>query len=130
MHMSFGNTLSSTFAAESDYSGRDRIRSLPGPNDELVMENVGYTDSDDSPVTYRQMKMRALSHCLAERPFVRSQAGNQFIPNFENPSLLSWLFPHLDPWGIGGFFKRNRPRVLTLEEQLTYLLRLDDSPFE
>ncbi|TFK87838.1 hypothetical protein K466DRAFT_490148, partial [Polyporus arcularius HHB13444] len=119
-----------TFAAESDYSGRDRFRDGPGPGDDLLMETVGYTDSSDSPMTYNQMKLKALAHCLSGGRFVRSQAGSRFVPDFENPSLLSWLFPHLDPWGIGGFFEPARSCKLTLEEQLKYLLRVHESPFE
>ncbi len=117
-------------AAESDYTGRERGLQGPGHGDDLLMETVGYTNSSDSPVTYNQMKMKALSQCLSGGKFVRSQAGSQFIPDFENPSLLSWLFPHLDPWGIGGFFERSRPCALSLDEQLSYLLQVCDSPFE
>ncbi|KAI9059357.1 hypothetical protein FKP32DRAFT_1530914, partial [Trametes sanguinea] len=36
----------------------------PADGDELLMETVGYTDGDDSPVNYHEMTMRALSHCL------------------------------------------------------------------
>ena len=101
------------------------------PNDgTLVMENVGYTLGDESPVSYREMKMKALSHCLTGGRFIRSQAGDKFVPDFENPSLLTWMFPHLDPWGIGGFHEPGREVIITMEEQLKYLLELDNSPFE
>ncbi|TFK85008.1 hypothetical protein K466DRAFT_495564, partial [Polyporus arcularius HHB13444] len=111
-----------------DYTRRDQ-GGLPAEENELLMENVGYTNGDDTPLTYRQMKMRALKHCLMGGRFVRSQAGSEFIPDFQNPRLLSWLFPHLDPWGIGGFFEPSRRVSLTLEEQLAYLLEVDDAPF-
>ncbi|KAI0354167.1 hypothetical protein OH77DRAFT_1549184, partial [Trametes cingulata] len=98
---------------------------------DLLMENVGFTDSDNSPVNFHDMSMKALSHCLRGGQFISSQAGSRFIPDFENSELLSWLFPHLDPWGIGGFFHKGRPegRTLSLDQQLKYLLTVDDSPF-
>ena len=99
-------------------------------SDELLMENVGYTMGDESPVSYRDMKMKALSQCLSGGRFLRSQGGDKFMPDFENPSLLTWLFPHLDPWGIGGFHEPAREVSVSMEEQLKYLLELDDSPFE
>ncbi|KAI0744395.1 hypothetical protein C8Q76DRAFT_575716, partial [Earliella scabrosa] len=120
----------STDGDETSVAPRIRFQSAPQPGDGLLLENVGYTSGDESPATYHQMKVRALTHCLTSGRFIHSQAGNQFVPDFENPSLLSWLFPHLDPWGIGGFFEPNRVRSLTMEEQLSYLLRIDESPFE
>ena len=117
-------------ASVSDYTERGAMDAAPDPSDGLLMENVGYTIGDDSPVSYRDMKMKALSHCLSGGRFIRSQAGDRFIPDFENPSLLTWLFPHLDPWGLGGFHEPSREVAIGMEEQLKYLLELDDSPFE
>ncbi|KAH9887380.1 hypothetical protein C8Q73DRAFT_656997 [Cubamyces lactineus] len=99
------------------------------PGDDMLLETVGYTDGDDSPVDYDAMSMRALSHCLSGGGYVRSQAGSTLVPDFDNPDLLSWLFPHLDPWGVGGFFCPERRRKLTLEQQLKYLLMVEGSPF-
>ncbi|KAH9895271.1 hypothetical protein C8Q73DRAFT_645718, partial [Cubamyces lactineus] len=97
--------------------------------DDFLMDTVGYTDNDDSPVSERDMRMVALSHCLDGRRFVQSQAGSRFIPDFENEDLLTLLFPHLDPWNIGGFHDKRRGRRLSLEQQLKYLLTVDGSPF-
>lgn len=36
----------------------------------ILMENVGYMMGDKSLVSYRNMKMKALLHCLAGRRFV------------------------------------------------------------
>ncbi|KAI0359239.1 hypothetical protein OH77DRAFT_1395328, partial [Trametes cingulata] len=109
---------------------------VPGENDgpssdkdDMLMETVGYTDGDDSPVSTREMALKALSHCLRKGKFIQSQAGSRFVPDFENEQLLSWLFPHLDPWGIGGFHDKRRLVPLTLDEQLRYLLTIDDSAF-
>ncbi|KAI0698726.1 hypothetical protein C8Q76DRAFT_633801, partial [Earliella scabrosa] len=114
----------------SDYTGRNEEVNLPQPGGDILMENVGYTCGDDSPVAYREMKMQAINHCLNGGTFIRSQSGSRFIPDFENPSLLTWMFPHLDPWGIGGFHHPNRQVPITMEEQLKYLLSIHDSPFE
>ena len=117
--------------AVSGYTDRDVVEEdIPENPNTLLMENVGYTMGDETPVSYRDMKMKALSHCLAGGRFVRSQAGDRFVPDFENPSLLTWLFPHLDPWGIGGFHEPAREIPISMDEQLKYLLELDDSPFE
>ncbi|OJT12053.1 hypothetical protein TRAPUB_11391, partial [Trametes pubescens] len=100
------------------------------PGEDMLMENVGYTDSDDTlAVNPRDMAVEAMAHCVNKRRFIKSQAGSRFIPDFKNSSLLSWLFPHLDPWGIGGFYDERRQRPLTLDQQLKYLLRVEDSLF-
>ncbi|KAI0359351.1 hypothetical protein OH77DRAFT_1395674, partial [Trametes cingulata] len=104
---------------------------VPGPDDSgMLMETVGYVESDDSPMNYRDMSMRALTHCLNGGTFIQSQAGSRFIPDFENASLLAWLFPHLDPWGIGGFHEKRRLVPLSMDQQLKYLLAVDGSPFK
>ncbi len=117
-------------ATTSDYTHRNELGHPPSPDDPLLMENVGYTCGDDSPRSYRDMKLHALSHCLNGGSFIRSQAGETFVPDFQNPALLTWLFPHLDPWGIGGFHHPHRSQAITMEEQLSYLLQLADSPFQ
>ena len=74
--------------------------------------------------------MKALSHCINGGTFVRSHSGDKFVPDFENPSLMTWLFPYLDPWGIGGFHEQSRTIPISMEEQLKYLMAVDDSPFQ
>ncbi|KAJ8481663.1 hypothetical protein ONZ51_g5834 [Trametes cubensis] len=124
-HISYNDAVS---AATANYvPNQDQ-----GPSesdDDLMMDTVGYTDNDDSPVSERDMMMKALSHCLGGHRFVQSQAGSRFIPDFENEELLTLLFPHLDPWNIGGFHDKRRGRRLSLEQQLKYLLSVDCSPF-
>lgn len=114
-------------SATSDYTPRNDFDVGTG---EVIMENVGFTSSDDSPLSYRDMKMKALSHCLGGGSFISSRRGSRMVPDFNNPYLLSWLFPHLDPWGIGGFHDPRRKRSITMEEQLSYLLQIDGGPFE
>ena len=117
-------------AAEADYTTRNLDIDDAREDEPLLMDNVGYTLGDDSPVSYRDMKMKALSHCINGGKFIRSQSGDKFIPDFENPSLMTWLFPQLDPWGIGGFHEQSRPIPISMEEQLKYLMEVDDSPFQ
>lgn len=122
--------------AVGDYSGRSRFdRVSPEPSgstfeSELLIENVGFTDGDNSAKSYKSMTLAALTHCLRGGLFVKSVAGSIPIPDFENPSLLGWLFPHLDPWGIGGFHHPARVARLSLEEQLRHLLSINDRRFE
>ncbi len=117
-------------ASTADYTTRNDDADAPIEPESLLMENVGYTCGDETPVSYRDMKMRALSHCLTQGRFICSKAGDKFVPDFKNPALLTWLFPHLDPWGIGGFHHPDRSRHVSMEQQLKYLLELDDGPFE
>lgn len=117
-------------ASTTDYTGRNDESDDPPPGAPIVMENVGYTSGNRTPVSYRDMKLRALSHCLNGRRFIRSRAGNSFVPDFHNPALLTWLFPHLDPWGIGGFHNPYRVRTISMEEQLRYLLQRGDGRFQ
>ncbi|KAI0078110.1 hypothetical protein K474DRAFT_1683982 [Panus rudis PR-1116 ss-1] len=113
-------------AVSAGYSGRDDIESEDG----LVMENVGFTSGNSNPGAMDQMKLRVLNHCIGGGRFVQSRVGNQAVPDFENEALLSMLFPHLDPWGIGGFGHPGRKVRVSMEEQLRHLLSLWDSPFQ
>ncbi|PPQ66487.1 hypothetical protein CVT26_011176 [Gymnopilus dilepis] len=115
----------------SDYTPRNEDEWLPEEDvHELMMENVGFTEGDASPEAYNAMKVAALERCLSGKPFVASGTGNRMIPDFNNPSILTWLFPHLDPWGIGGFHEKRRKIKISLDEQLSHLLNSEDTTFE
>lgn len=114
-------------AATADYTPRNEYDMGSG---EILMENVGFTTGDDSPVSYRDMKMKALGHCLTGGAFISSRRGTKPIPDFDNPYLMSWLFPHLDPWGIGGFHHPARKIKLSMIDQLSYLLQVQGARFE
>ncbi|RPD70480.1 hypothetical protein L226DRAFT_470224, partial [Lentinus tigrinus ALCF2SS1-7] len=116
--------------SSSDYTHHNSDNDTPTDPDSLLMDNVGFTSGDESPLAYRQMKMCALSHCLNNGNFLCSKAGDQFVPDFHNPALLTWLFPHLNPWGIGSFHHPQRTVDISMEEQLRYLLELNDPRFE
>lgn len=113
------------YAPRNDTSYDDHIL-----NSEMTMENVGFTDGDDSPESYMNMKAKALAHCLEGGSYLSSQSGGRFVPDFDNPNLLLWAFPHLDPWGIGGFHNERRKKRLSLDEQLSHMLMSEDSRFE
>lgn len=124
---------SATMSAVSDHTRRnefERVTEEGARNRELLIENVGFTKGDNSPESYQAMKLAALSHCLKAGLFIKSLSGNMPIPDFENPSLLSWLFPHLDPWGLAGFHHPQRTTRLSQEEQLKYMLSINDRRFE
>lgn len=70
------------------------------------------------------MKAHALAYALDNQCFLNSQAGTMFISD-NHPGLLLFLFPHLDPWGIGSF---NHPgwaasQRLSFESQVKCLLQ-------
>lgn len=98
--------------------------------DDIVMDNVAYTLGDHSPRSRESMKANALAHALDRKRFLNSDAGNAFISD-NHPGFLSYLFPHLDPWGIGGFNHPGRSSTskLSFEAQLMCLLRQHHSPF-
>ncbi|KAI0075283.1 hypothetical protein K474DRAFT_1600104, partial [Panus rudis PR-1116 ss-1] len=120
------DTLAST---DSDYTGRSDMDCNPSKEGELIMENVGYTWGDYSPKSCRDMKINALTHCLARGQYIESQVGNTPIPDFDSASIMSMVFPHLDPWGIGGFAHPGRTITISFEEQVRHLLQIWNSPF-
>ncbi|KAJ6517153.1 hypothetical protein DFH09DRAFT_804697, partial [Mycena vulgaris] len=68
----------------------------------IVMEAVGYTAGDRSPLDYQNMKAAALAWCLEKKKFIKMQSGSKFVSE-RDVGMLTYTFPHLDPWGIGGF---------------------------
>ena len=52
------------------------------------------------------MKIAALSHYLDGNCFMQVHSGHNLV-NKDNPGLLAWTFPHLDPFGIWGFSNPN-----------------------
>ncbi|KAF5322401.1 hypothetical protein D9619_001300 [Psilocybe cf. subviscida] len=96
----------------------------------FLMENVGYTNGENGSSNYLAMKALALERCRRGLPFLLAGTRNGLVPDFNNPSLLTWLFPHLDPWGIVGFFHVGRRIRLSMEEQLRHFLLSDDHWFQ
>ena len=97
----------------------------------ITMESVGYTEGDFTPKNYRQMKATALSWCLDGKQFIKSTAGSQLICD-RDEGLLTFLFPHLDPWGIGNFCARDhrQDQKISFERHVCNLLLQVNSPFQ
>ncbi|KIK74818.1 hypothetical protein PAXRUDRAFT_37022 [Paxillus rubicundulus Ve08.2h10] len=89
----------------------------------LVMENIAYTSGT--------MKVQALAFALDNRAFLTSRTGSTYMHN-GHPGLMSSMFPHLDPWGIGSFnhLVRNTHMHLSMEAQVKNLVLQDNLPFE
>jgi hypothetical protein len=119
-------TLSAGYTDRDDIDECDRM----SHNTDVLMENVSYTEGDVTSESYQRMRVEAMQHCLSGGKYIRSQRGTTAVQDFYEPALLTWLFPHLDPFAIGGFFDTRRRRPVTLERQLQHLLLLHDSPFE
>ena len=101
------------------------------PAKDIVMDSVAHTDGDDTPKSYHHMKATALAWCLAQKKFLRMQSGpNSFSDH--DPGLLTYLFPHLDPWGIGGFSEQrwSKDQHISFERQVRNLLLQDGSLFQ
>ncbi|KAJ7126132.1 hypothetical protein C8R44DRAFT_830719 [Mycena epipterygia] len=97
----------------------------------LVMEAVGYTVGDRSPEDYRKMKASAVAWCLDKKTFVQMQTTSKFMTD-NDPGLLTYTFPNLDPWGIGGFHEPNRTpqQNISFERQVKNLLLQHDGLFQ
>ncbi|KAI6010745.1 hypothetical protein F5J12DRAFT_904895 [Pisolithus orientalis] len=69
---------------------------------DLIMESVAYTDGNHSEHLQWAMKATTLAHALSHKKFIVSCSGLELL-NKNLPGYLTVVFPHLDPWGIGGF---------------------------
>ena len=99
-----------------------------GVIDSLAIDAVGYTAGDHSLCNFRQMKAATLAHCLDGHRFVRVQSGTAVV-NEQDPAFMTWTFPQLDPFGIGGFNHpdRREHNKLSFAHQLCNLLLQDNS---
>jgi hypothetical protein len=59
------------------------------------------------------------------------QGGSTLLSD-RDPAMLTYVFPHLDPWGIVGFCQSNRTadQHISFERQVKNLLLQDNSPFQ
>ncbi|KAJ7234987.1 hypothetical protein C8J57DRAFT_1531266 [Mycena rebaudengoi] len=104
---------------------------LSVPRDEMVMEAVGYTAGESSAVNYTKMKATALAWCLDKKKYMSMRSSTKFISD-RDPGLLTFNFPRLDPWGIGGFLdpRRTTSQAISFEHQVKNLLRHHDGAFQ
>lgn len=98
---------------------------------DIVLEAVSYTKGDHSMASRQAMKLNALAFILDRNCFLVFHTSSKFVGD-RDPGLMSFLFPHLDPWGIGGFYHvtRSRKQYISMEVQVQNLLCQDDSPFK
>ncbi|KAJ6507241.1 hypothetical protein C8R47DRAFT_966770, partial [Mycena vitilis] len=126
-HLSPNDAVAS---ATADYTRRNVDSDPEYFSDDVLMENVGFTVSDESPKSFREMKLVAVQRCLAGKPFLAAQRGSTLVPDFDNPYLLSMAFPEEDPWGIGGMLNPLRKVKITPEEQVSHLLTVHGGRFQ
>ncbi|KAJ7127827.1 hypothetical protein C8R44DRAFT_830311 [Mycena epipterygia] len=88
------------------YADRGNDESVNG-NHDIVMEAVGYTIGERTPQDLRDMKASAVAWCLDKHNYIKMQSGSRFLSD-RDAGLLTYAFPNLDPWGIGGFHEPNR----------------------
>jgi hypothetical protein len=95
----------------------------PDKNSDVALEAVGSTAGDRSPQNYCIMKASALAWFLSRKQFIKMQGGSKLLFNTD-PAILTYLFPHLDPWGIMGF-DQSQPtqnQHISFEHQVKNLL--------
>ncbi|KAJ7652653.1 hypothetical protein DFH06DRAFT_1270251 [Mycena polygramma] len=84
----------SSYTSRSDRTGDDDPEDDNEPG-KIVMEAVGYAAGERTPESYSVMKATALAWCLDRNKTISV--------------LITFAFPHLDPYGIGGFNEPLRP---------------------
>jgi hypothetical protein len=97
----------------------------------LVLDAVGYTVGEKIPTDQRNMKTIAIAWCLDKKNFIKMQTGSTFVTD-RDPGLLTFTFPALDPWGIGGFHEPNRTDLqhLPFERQVKNMLMQQNRIFQ
>ncbi|KAH7918550.1 hypothetical protein BV22DRAFT_1108330 [Leucogyrophana mollusca] len=91
---------------------------------DIVMESVGYTSGHRTPATREAMKLQALAYALDHKQFIASRTGSKYVSD-EDPGLMSYLFPHLDPWNIGGFHHAESVNLQSRSELCIHMLEHD-----
>ncbi|KAK6977895.1 hypothetical protein R3P38DRAFT_3236571 [Favolaschia claudopus] len=101
------------------------------PSGQTIMEAVGYTVGERTPQNLRAMKASAVAWCLDKNNFIKMQSGSTFLSD-RDPGFLTYNFPHLDPWGIGGFHEpaRKESQRISFERQVSNLLLQSDCVFQ
>ncbi|KAJ7158211.1 hypothetical protein C8R43DRAFT_882687, partial [Mycena crocata] len=103
-----GPTVPESYADRGDQikSGPRTLDTTPDDGS-IVLDAIGYTVGENTPSDSRGMKAAAVAWCLDKKNFIKMQSGSKFITD-RDPGLLTFTFPALDPWGIGGFYEPNR----------------------
>ncbi|EAU84190.2 hypothetical protein CC1G_08120 [Coprinopsis cinerea okayama7 len=88
--------------------------------------NATMAKATAGPVALQDMRDRAVARCLSGKGYIGIRKGQLPIPDFDNPFILSWTHPYIDPWGIGGFHHPERTRKISMQEQLRHMMLMDD----
>ncbi|KIK21739.1 hypothetical protein PISMIDRAFT_29840 [Pisolithus microcarpus 441] len=107
---------------DGNHDGMSNMDWDTGQSD-MVVENVAYTQGDHSEQSQNAMKARALAYAMDHKNLLVSKTGSSFISDAD-PAMMTYLFPHLDLWGIGGF---NNP-ARSPEQQISFERQVN-SPF-
>jgi hypothetical protein len=78
----------------------------------MVMEAVGYIAGETGSFNYEKMKATALAWCLDKKKYISMCSSSKFISD-RDPGLLTFNFPQLDPWGVGGVLDPRHLHLLT-----------------
>ncbi|KAJ7603552.1 hypothetical protein DFH06DRAFT_1022156, partial [Mycena polygramma] len=130
VHVGFLPSNDAVDSASADYTPRNVDGVTDNMNNEILMENVGFTLGDHSPASYRDMKLVALERCLAGKAYLGYRRGSGAVPDFDNPALLSMAFPEEDPWGICGIHHPLRRIKIGAAEQVSHLLTVHGGRFQ
>ncbi|KAI0049938.1 hypothetical protein FA95DRAFT_1644011, partial [Auriscalpium vulgare] len=101
------------------------------PPDEALLETIGFVSSNRTGLSTNASKADAMRWCLGGKPYLTVRGDGRLFPD-RDPRMLTFVFPQLDPFGIGGFNNelRKREQVISFERQMRNLLLLYDSPFQ
>lgn len=130
MELCFLNSSNDATACSSYTADRSTRVCNDDNEDSPCLEAVGYTQGDYTLNSICEMKASALAHCLDGKRFLQVRSGDKLVSE-DNPALLAWVFPHLDPFGIGAFNEPNRAgnRSLSFPRQVHNLILQHNSPF-
>ncbi|EIM89078.1 uncharacterized protein STEHIDRAFT_52485, partial [Stereum hirsutum FP-91666 SS1] len=101
------------------------------PDGQTLLQVSGFTGSGQGAVAETTLKARALQWCLDHKPFLSVRSGNRLFPE-RDPRMLSFAFPHLDPWGIGGFNNplRHGRQQISMGRQVKNLINKFEGQFK
>lgn len=110
-------------------------------------ESSGYTNEEDDLVegpsiptalngiisqtieglTIRENKALAIKHWKSGGGAFTIPHSSEPINEYNNPTLFPCMFPHLFPWGLGGFEDKGRRVPVGLEAHVKHMLNLSDT---
>lgn len=127
-YLPFGDATAE--AVNSGYEADERNDFLI-PESESYTEVTGFSNTVSKGDGHQSSKVRALQWVLDHKPYIAVQPGSKLFPD-RDPRMLTFVFPHLDPWGIGGFNHalRSGDAIISMQHQTRNLLMRYDSPFE